>query len=104
VTATRTASAILLAGTVLGTQTACGTEAGDPRLRPSAAPSATVSAACLQAMKDRIARASFDPFAPYAGRVAACADEPEEAYVATARRLAREAAGATATPGATDRP
>jgi hypothetical protein len=105
VTATRTASAILLAGAVLGSQAACGTEAGDPRLRPSApAPSGTVSAACLQAMKDRIARASYDPFAPYAGRVAACEDEPVDAYVATARRLAREAAGATASPSPTGRP
>jgi hypothetical protein len=104
VTATRTASAILLTGAVLGTQAACGTEAGDPRLRPSAAPTATVSATCLQAMKDRIARAPYDPFAPFAGRVAACEHEPMEAYVATARQLAREATGLTASPTTTDRP
>jgi hypothetical protein len=86
----------LLTCTVLGTQAACGSQSGTD--------SAGVSASCLAALKDRIARAPYDPYAPYGGPIKSCANEPADAYAATVQRLLREAQDATPSPDTSRRP
>ena len=55
-------------------------------------------------LKDRLARAPYDPFAPYAGRIKSCVNEPADAYAATVQRLLREAQDATPSPDTSRRP
>lgn len=84
----------LLTCAVLGTQAACGSQSSTDS-PGSASPTAGVSASCLAALKDQIARAPYDPYAPYAGQIKSCADEPADAYTDTVERLLREARQAT---------
>jgi hypothetical protein len=100
--ALRTMTALLTCA-VLGTQAACGSQPGTDS-PGSASPTADVSASCLAALKDRLARAPYDPFAPYAGRIKSCANEPADAYAATVQRLLREAQDATPSPDTSRRP
>jgi hypothetical protein len=93
----------LLACAVLGTQAACGSQSGTDS-PGSASPTAGVSASCLAVLKDRIARAPYDPYAPYAGQIKSCANEPEDAYTATVQRLLRQAQHATPSPDTPGRP
>ena len=92
-TALRTITALLTCA-VLGTQAACGSQPGTDS-PGSTSPTAGVSASCLAALKDRIARAPYDPYAPYAGQIKSCAHEPADTYAATVQRLLREAQDAT---------
>lgn len=93
----------LLACAVLGTQTACGSQPGTDS-PGSASPTAGVSDSCLAALKDRLARAPYDPYAPHAGQIKSCANEPADAYAATVQRLLREAQDATPSPDTSRRP
>jgi hypothetical protein len=95
--ALRTMTALLTCA-VLGTQAACGLQLGTD------SPTAGVSASCLAVLKDWIARAPYDPYAPYAGQIKSCANEPEDAYTATVQRLLRQAQHATPSPDTPGRP
>lgn len=93
----------LLTCALLGTQATCGSQPGTDS-PGSASPTAGVSASCLAALKDRIARAPYDPYAPYAGQIKTCENEPADAYTATVQRLLREAQAATPTPATSPLP